>query len=151
MSPQSDDFTVRWQVLWLALPIGLFATAMVGSLGRELLRPEALPFLALAGLLTYLTLAFLLNRAHCRVRGGVLTVVHRPLPWPGPRVEMASVTALEVSAKPGRDGVASWELQALLRDGGSTRLLGPPEVGLSYSDLAEASAGLARFLGVPLR
>jgi hypothetical protein len=54
-------------------------------------------------------------------------------------------------AKAGRDGVASWELHALLREGGSIRLLGPPEIGLSYSDLAETSAGLARLLGVPLR
>ena len=146
-----EDFAVGWRGRWLALPIGLFPAAMVGSIGKELLRLDGLPFLALAVALGYLALSLVLNHARFRVGDGYLTVAHRPLPWPGPRVELASVTALEVTGRAGRNDIVGWEIHALLRDGGSIRLLGPPCAGLSHSDLAEPAAELARFLGVPLR
>ena len=78
-----------WRGRWLALPLGLFLAAMVGSLGKDLLRLERLPFLVVVGVLGYLTLSLLLNHARFRVGDGYLTVAHRQLPWPGPRVELA--------------------------------------------------------------
>ena len=124
---------------------------MVGSLGKDLLRLERLPFLVVVGVLGYLTLSLLLNHARFRVGDGYLTVAHRPLPWPGPRVELASVTALQVTGRTGRNDIVGWELHALLRDGGSIRLFGQPGAGHHYSDLAEPAAQFARLLGVPLR
>jgi hypothetical protein len=150
-SPETGDLTVPVRPRWLALPTGVFAAAMLLSLGQDLVRPAALPVLAVGGILGYLALSFLLNSVKLRVLGDSLVLAHRPLPWLGRRVKVASIMALEITAEVGRNNVASWELHARLRDGGSVVLLGPPWVGLSYADLAGTAALLARLLGVPLR
>ena len=146
-----EDFVAVWRGRWLAVPIGVFPVAMLLSARSEPLRLDALPFLAVGAGLGYLALSLLLDRAHFRVDDGHLTVVHRPLPWPGARVKLGSIVALHVEGRVGRNDLVGWELQAQLSDGGCVRLLGQPAAGLHYSKLANVADGLARHLGVPVR
>jgi len=101
--------------------------------------------------LTYYTVAGFLNRSVIKVSGGVLTVRHAPLPWPGTHTLNASDLAQAYCTEhftQGRNssGSTSYRVNAMLADGRKIKLLD----GLTESDQALfIEQQLESHLGIP--
>lgn len=125
--------------------LGGGAYTELGLLGVLMALPAVAP-------LAYLALSLILDNAHVRLREDVLVVSHRPLPWPGRRVPISRLAAIDVTTRASRDGdTATWELTAVLRDGTTVKLLGGFAGGLRYHALEEMAKALTAALVLPDR
>jgi hypothetical protein len=132
-------------VLALLLSAGL-AFSLVG----ERLSPGLLFWIGAVVGLGWLGAASLRNRAVIRLRGDLVEVVHRPLPWRTRRIPRDRVRGLRLGAEPSVDGdTASWCLDALTVTGERVRLVDGPS-GARYAAVEGAARALSERLGVPL-
>jgi hypothetical protein len=125
----------RWPRL-VAIPIAIFAVAWDGFLVAwysGVLSQSNLPIgmvvlplahVAVGLVLPYMALVFLLNSIVVEVAEGVLTVRHRPLPFPGNRTFSAvDIRQLFCVARTGRKGGVTYDVMAQLASGRETRVV----------------------------
>ncbi len=130
--------TRRWRskaAIGLAVFAGLWNVAIVwfysSSNGPDpLLLCFTLPFLVFGILITYFTFCLFLNHTVIEASRGLLSVCHRPLPWPGKHVALIDVDHLCCE----EHGSGEWDsapydylLKAVMADGKRIKLLSARE------------------------
>jgi len=131
----------------LALAATLFASAWTYRA-----RPEAVFLLAIGSLLCYGGFSLLLNQAVFRIRNGYMEVSHRPFPWPGRRIAVSEIEALNLEVyDPARgEGVLGYQLEAVLKSGKRFRLAWGPIGGHRFDRMQDAARRLSSISGIPL-
>ena len=118
-------FLLPFSIFWCGFAVfwTVMATAIGGPFGLF-----GLPFVVIGMGLLYFAVGILVNRTDLRIEDGRLTVEHGPLPWTAPDpIEADNVRQVYVEEKVhhGKNGSRqyTYEVQALLHDGGKTKLV----------------------------
>lgn len=152
-SPGSRRPEVLAVIPWVRFP-GVFPLVVAAGMAWSFrdVEPslELLFWIAVAAGLVWLGLSILLNRAHVRLRGEDLEVVHRPLPWGRRSVPRHRIRAVRVEAEPTPDGDASaWSLEVVTVTGERVPLLWGPTT-VDHGAIARAARAISERLGAAL-
>jgi hypothetical protein len=109
-------------VLWDAIVVWFLAA---GDEPDPVLSCMALPFALFGAGVTYLALCLFLNHTVIEISGGLLSVRHQPLPWPGKRLAVTDVDHLycEERTSDSEDPAHDYLLRATTRQGRRVKLL----------------------------